>query len=110
MITKEQALTQNHFHENGCKITLGPRGGKRYHMTFWRRNGATKTWVTRPEHFRVPIKHGFYGPCSYITQDNAHEFHTEETCPARVYITDANVTELPYVEGLATANVVVRAR
>lgn len=26
-----------------------------------RTNGATKTWKTRPDHFRMPIKYGFKG-------------------------------------------------
>lgn len=39
----------------------------------WRRNGATKTWKTRPNEFRIPIKRGLreYG---YIDQRNASEF------------------------------------
>ena len=32
-----------------------------------RRNGATKTWKTRPTEFRIPIKHGMYD-YGYITQ------------------------------------------
>jgi len=43
-------------------------------------NGAVKTWVTRPDEFRIPFKHGFktYG---YINQDNAHEWTTVEPAP-----------------------------
>lgn len=46
----------------------------------WRVNGALKTWKTRPEEFRLPIKHGLrdYG---YIEQHNVGEFHREEDCP-----------------------------
>src|SRR3990167_6766732 len=39
----------------------------------WRRNGATKTWKTRPDEFRIPIKHGLYD-YGYIDQDKAHQF------------------------------------
>ena len=39
----------------------------------WRRNGATKTWKTRPGEFRIPIKRGLR-EFGYITQDNVHEF------------------------------------
>ena len=46
----------------------------------WRRNGMTKTWKTRPGEFRIPIKHGLRA-YSYLTHDNAHEFHLEEECP-----------------------------
>jgi hypothetical protein len=70
MITKEQALTAREFHsahyaKPGC-------------MT-WRRNGTTKTWKTRPNEFRVPVKFGLYTYNS-ITQADAHLFHVAEDC------------------------------
>ena len=34
-----------------------------------RRNGATKTWKTRPAEFRIPVKAGLRS-CTYITHDN----------------------------------------
>ena len=34
-------------------------------------NGKCKTWKTRPDEFRLPVKHGLR-MCFYITQDNAH--------------------------------------
>jgi hypothetical protein len=46
----------------------------------WRRNGATKRWVTRPNAFRIPIKHGLRD-YSYLTDENAHDFHLEQECP-----------------------------
>lgn len=39
-----------------------------------RRNGATKTWKTRPNEFRIPAKHGLYD-YFYIDQDNAGEWN-----------------------------------
>lgn len=39
----------------------------------WRRNGATKTWKTRPGEFRIPVKFGLYG-YGYITHTNADGF------------------------------------
>ncbi len=39
----------------------------------WRRNGATKTWKTRPADFKIPVKHGLYD-YGYIDQDNAADF------------------------------------
>jgi hypothetical protein len=39
-----------------------------------KRNGKTKTWVTRPNEFRIPVKHGLRD-CFYITQDNCHEWN-----------------------------------
>ncbi len=41
----------------------------------WRINGKCKTWKTRPNEFRVPIKHGLYD-YGYLTHENAHEFLT----------------------------------
>ena len=37
----------------------------------WRVNGIVKTWKTRPEEVRVPIKHGLrlHG---YVTHENMH--------------------------------------
>jgi hypothetical protein len=48
----------------------------------WRRNGATQTWKTRPDDFRLPVK---YGIRSYdaITPGNAHMFHRADACPTR---------------------------
>lgn len=39
-----------------------------------RRNGKTKTWKTRPGHFRIPTKIGLY-QYSEITHENAHEWN-----------------------------------
>jgi hypothetical protein len=70
MITKEQALTCNEFHENhwqGEKIVK------------WRRNGKTQTWKTRPDDFRVPVKYGLY-QFGQITPIQAPEMHVAEDC------------------------------
>lgn len=80
MITKEQALTAREFHCGDCQKVVGPRGGIKIHQVIYRRNGKTKTWKTRPEEFRVPVKRGFYD-CESITEDDAEFFHTAEDCP-----------------------------
>lgn len=83
MVTKEQALTANYFHYTGrhqCTRTVGPRGGITERITNVRRNGDTKTWVTRPAEFRVPIKYGMY-EYAYIDHTNAGDFHTADECP-----------------------------
>lgn len=46
MISKQDALTANMFHDEKCRK--------------WRRNGATQTWKRSPERFRVPVKFGMY--------------------------------------------------
>jgi hypothetical protein len=36
-------------------------------------NGRCKTWKTRPQRFRLPVKYGLK-TCFYITPENAHEW------------------------------------
>lgn len=83
MVTKEQALTANEFHMDGCSRIIGPRGGIKQNITAYRRTGATKTWVTRPDQFRVPVIHGMYARsgAGYITDYSARDFHTAPECP-----------------------------
>lgn len=38
-----------------------------------RRTGQNKTWVTRPNEFRIPIKYGLY-QSGYITHENMNEW------------------------------------
>ena len=45
-----------------------------------RRNGQTKTWKTRPDHFEIPVKVGFRGH-DYITHTQADEWYLQEECP-----------------------------
>ena len=81
MITREQALSEDEFHDNeACFVTTGPRGGVKRTVYLWRRNGATQTWRTRPDDFRIPVKYGMrsYGS---ITPANAREFHLPADCP-----------------------------
>ena len=82
MITKEQALQLKHgepIHENGCRIIIGPRGGKQIIISRWRVNGKVKTWKTRPEEFRVPLKHGMNG-YGYLAHWNSTHFHLPADC------------------------------
>ena len=96
MVTREQAtqLTGNNpswpvyvyteFHYGECTCTVGKRGAKTYKSTRVRRTGKTKTWVTRQGDFKIPVKYGLY-ESAYITQDNAHLFHTAQDCPLSEY-------------------------
>lgn len=82
MITKKQALDADRFHYGECSRETGPRGGVTEHVKVWRRTGSTKLWKTRPDEFRVPVQFGMRArDHSYITQDNAWDFHTEDECP-----------------------------
>ena len=85
MITKHDALTANEFHYGECTRTVGPRGGVTVKCEVWRRNGATKTWVTRPDAFRVPVKHGMRH-YAYVSNEGSwspvvNGWHTADDCP-----------------------------
>ena len=81
MITREQALTAREFHEEeACTRTVGPRGGVTVKQRVWRRNGQTQTWKTRPDDYRIPVKHGLKG-YAQIRPEDAHRIHAAEDCP-----------------------------
>lgn len=81
-VTKAQAIEADEFHHGTCTLTFGPRGGEKETITRYRRMGATRTWKTRPDDFRVPVKFGMRAHDSWeITPDNAAEFHTAKNCP-----------------------------
>lgn len=88
MVTREQVLAAPYhqiyhaeFNGNHCSCLVGPRGAIHLHFVAVRCNGSVRTWKTRPEEFRLPIKHGMRG-YAYIDQDNASHFHREEDCRA----------------------------
>lgn len=83
MITKEQAMTANEFHFDDCKIVTGPRGGNRVKIEVWRRSGKTKTWKTRPNDWRIPVKHGLY-LSHEITHETAGAYHVASDCPLQM--------------------------
>lgn len=91
MITKDQAMSCTQFKQiaeltGEVKLAYGSMS-----MVFvsdggikpldkpakWRANGKCKTWKTRPEEFKLPIKHGLYG-YGYITHENAHLFEVTQ--------------------------------
>ena len=78
-VTKDESIVAVEFHYGECQRRHGPRGGITLSQVFFRRNGKTKTWVRSPLEFRIPVKRGLR-ECGYITQTNAHEFHTAEQC------------------------------
>lgn len=75
MITRQQAMTGQTFHEDHTPA------GKIYE---WRRNGATQTWKTRPDEFRIPVKYGLRST-GQIRHYDAHRFHLAEECPSRSF-------------------------
>lgn len=98
MITKAQALDESirEFHygprcdqivdaNTSVSKMAKPHPKSRPNVERWRRNGATKTWKTRPNEFRIPVKWGLRD-YSYITELNAHEFHVIDDCPLNVSV------------------------
>ena len=89
-MTRAQAIEaggkyHSELHYGECKTVVGPRGGEKHKIEIWRVNGACKLWKTRPERFMLPIKWGFKGPYSYVTENNAALFHlADEWRPVRL--------------------------
>lgn len=85
-VTKQQALDAYHgqeFHYTGnhpCRRHVGPRGRVKESFIRVRVSGNCKTWKTRPDEFRLPVKHGLYEH-SAIEDHNADHFHRAEDCP-----------------------------
>ena len=79
-MNRNDALNGNSWHYGNCTRTTGPRGGVRERIVHVRRSGQNKTWKTRPDDFRVPVKHGMYDS-GEIVPENVAEFHKPEDCP-----------------------------
>lgn len=69
MITKEQAMTERNFEHTTVKNADGS-------ALRCRANGKCKTWKTRPNEFKLPVKHGLFN-YFYIDQDNAEEWEVK---------------------------------
>lgn len=83
-------INKNAWHERGCVVDRGRSGLAKPRVLFqkrWRRNGATKTWKTRPNEFRIPIKWGLRTGW-YLTQSNQEMFHDADTCPADLEVAE----------------------
>lgn len=53
--------------------------------------GAVKTWKTRPNDFRIPVKYGMYNSF-YITQNNGGLWHDSEASAAAAPVERGNLT------------------
>lgn len=87
MITEEQALSLGYrsiIHENGCRIDIGKRGGKTYHVIQYRVASRIHRWKTRPNEWEFTVKFGMNSRTYTVNQDNAHDFHLEKDCPLNV--------------------------
>ena len=66
MVTKDQAQTVRNFEH----VTL--KGSDKLPVRC-RAMGKCQVWKTRPNDFKLPVKHGLY-QSFYITQDNADQW------------------------------------
>ena len=69
-MTRDDAIKaqyRDEFHHISLKNSDGT-------PTRCRVNGACKVWKTRPEDFRLPVKHGLQ-TCFYITPENSDEWN-----------------------------------
>lgn len=80
MVTKEQAMTENNFEHVSKKNADGS-------PLRLRRNGKTKTWKTRPNDFRIPVKTGLYGFWA-ITHEIAHLFYVPKVATPVIFLID----------------------
>ena len=65
-ITRANAEVINNFQ------SANPIGKNGYTLKV-RRTGKTQTWKTRPNEFKIPVKHGLYHSF-YIDHNNAHNW------------------------------------
>jgi len=70
MITKEQAVN-SYYRQVFFHVSIKNADGTPARC---RVNGKCKTWKTRSNDFRLPVKHGLRN-CFYITFDNAHMWY-----------------------------------
>jgi hypothetical protein len=85
MVTKQQAQDagwRTEFHRGACKVHVGPRGGVTTTIETWRVNGRCQTWKRDPSRFCLPVKYGFNGPYTHITDHNAADWHAASECAA----------------------------
>lgn len=69
MITKEIA-TSLRYRDDLLHVSLKQSSGAPVRC---RVNGACRTWATRPDDFKLPVKHGLRD-CFYITPANADQW------------------------------------
>jgi len=78
-LTQDEIMNATVFHVGTCMRSTGARGAVTVSTELWRRNGATKTWKTRPGEFVIPVKHGLRN-YSTITHEDLALVHTASTC------------------------------
>jgi len=87
-IQKSDAIESDYFHAGACVTLQTPRNATATITETWRANGQLKTWKTRPDDFKLPIKYGLR-ECWYLTNDNAHSFHRSDQCQPTIFMVHA---------------------
>lgn len=83
---KQQAINLRYgqeLHYTGrklCVLISGPKGGRQISIVKVRVSGKCQTWKTRPDEFRLPVKHGLYENGA-VTHLNKNDFHLAGECP-----------------------------
>jgi hypothetical protein len=80
MTTIQDYVNEGSAHWGNCTRSTGPRGGVKAHTTTAKVTGQLKTWKTRPNDFRLPVKHGMRG-YGEIVPSNISQFHLPSECP-----------------------------
>jgi hypothetical protein len=76
MVTKEQAMTCIWFREIK-EVMIDPPLNTLTKKVKWRANGECKTWKSRPNEFRLPVRRGLNN-FSYIDHTNCHLMEVDE--------------------------------
>ena len=77
-MTRQQAINSNHRQElHHVSLRDGENNPVRCRV-----NGKCKVWKTRPDDFRLPVKHGFKA-CFYIELGNADDWEMSEELARR---------------------------
>ncbi len=85
-MTKQQAITVHYNQElhytgkQNCARIIGPRGSETIQLVKVRVSGKCQTWKTRPDEFRLPVKHGLCENGA-VTHLNGKDFHLTDECP-----------------------------
>jgi hypothetical protein len=74
-MTREQAMNAQ-YRQEFHHVTLKNADGTPMRA---RVNGRCKTWKTRPDDFRLPMKHGLY-ECFYVDETNAGDWVDGNGC------------------------------
>lgn len=68
------------IHYKGCKVDVGPRGGKRFKVEKYRVASQVHTWVRQPDRFQFTVKHGMKPRTYEVDNVNAQFFHVASEC------------------------------